>query len=212
MALLWKLTFCPPLTSPGSEPDLVLTFPRGGWGALLGVIEQDIDLGKREAGELKIELHVNEGLQLDRQDIPIPAGVLRKLVVSDHIRPPLGVIEVRQPERRDAFDAKELRCLDPAMTGNDLVLIADEDRIRETEALDASGNLLDLFLGVGASVFGVGTQVPDAHGLNGHMLHDSDPSFGVKVRRRQFVWRRVRGADMQSAPEPFGWGAAICSG
>src|SRR5215207_7579436 len=124
MALLWKLTFCPPLTSPGSEPDLVLTFGRGRWGALLGVIEQDVDFGKREAGELEIKLHVNEGLQLDRQDIAIPAGVLRKLVVGDDIGPSLGLVEMRQPERRDAFHAEELRCLDPAMTGNDLVLIA----------------------------------------------------------------------------------------
>jgi hypothetical protein len=51
---------------------------------------------------------------------------------------------VEQPRRRPAVNAEELRCLDAAMAGDDLVLIADEDRVGKAEALDTSGNLLDL--------------------------------------------------------------------
>ena len=170
----------------GQGRDLVLAFRRGAWGALFGVVQENVDFGEGEAGELDVELNVNEGLELDRQDIAVPAGVLRKLVVGDHIGAALRLGQVRQPERRDALNPEELCCLDPAMAGDDLVLIADEDRVGETEALDASGDLLDLLLGVGASVFGVGTQVPDAHGLNGHVRHDFLSRF------LGGVWRRDR--------------------
>jgi hypothetical protein len=91
------------------------------------------------------------------------------------------------------------------VTGNDLIFFADEDRVGETEALDASGNLLDLLFGVSASVSGVGTQVPDAHGLDGHVRHFFYPIFKVTSGRRG---RDEVAAHMQSAPEPIGWGAA----
>ena len=148
----------------GQGRDLVLAFRRGAWRALFGVVQENVDFGEGEAGELDVELNVNEGLELDRQDIAIPAGVLRKLVVGDHIGAALRLGQVRQPERQDALNPEELCCLDPAMAGDDLVLIADEDRVGETEALDASGDLLDLLLGVGASVFGVGRKFPTLMG------------------------------------------------
>jgi hypothetical protein len=49
---------------------------------------------REKAGELDVELNVNEGLELDRQDIAIPAGVLRKLVIGDHIGPALRLGQV----------------------------------------------------------------------------------------------------------------------
>ena len=101
----------------GQGRDLVLTFRWDAWRALFGVVQENVDFGEGEAGEFDVELHLNEGLEFDRQDIAIPAGVLRKLVVGDHIGAALGLGEVGQPERRDALDAKELCCLDPAMAG-----------------------------------------------------------------------------------------------
>jgi hypothetical protein len=58
--------------------------------ALLCLIEHEVDLGQREAGEFHVEVHLHEAIQLDRQHFAIPAGILRELVVRDDIGPALG--------------------------------------------------------------------------------------------------------------------------
>ena len=120
--------------------------PPGRLGSSPGVVEEEVDLGEREAGELDVELEIDEGLQLDREDIAVPAGVQRELVVGDHVGPALRRAQVGQPERRHALQAEQLGGLDPAVTGDDLVLIADQDRVGEAEALDASAICLICFL------------------------------------------------------------------
>jgi hypothetical protein len=42
--------------------------------------------------------------------------------------------------------SKRARSIDPAMTGNDIMIIVDQDRIGEAKASDAIGNLPDLLL------------------------------------------------------------------
>ena len=60
------------------------------------LVEHEVDLGEAEAGQLDIELEVDQRLQLDREDLLVPAGVERQLVVGEHIGAALGVGEVRQ--------------------------------------------------------------------------------------------------------------------
>ena len=74
---------------------------------------------------------------------------------------------------------------------------------------DASGDLLDLLLGVGASVFGVRAQVPDAHGLDGHVRHAFNPDFRWSLASRSSV-ATVRGAELK-APRSLTAGALVCS-
>jgi hypothetical protein len=62
------------------------------------------------------------------------------------------------------------------MAGDDLVRIADQDRIGEAEPPDAVGDLSDLFLGMRSGVPAVRTQPGDRHRLDGHGLHGSSPS------------------------------------
>jgi hypothetical protein len=58
--------------------------------ALLGVIDDKIDLGQREARELDIEVEVDQALELDREHFPVPTGIEGELVVGDHVGSPLG--------------------------------------------------------------------------------------------------------------------------
>ena len=71
--------------------------PAGLAGGLLGFLEKEIDLGGLEARQLDLEVEVDQGLQLDRQDLPVPAGLLGQSVVGKDVGPLLGLREVGQP-------------------------------------------------------------------------------------------------------------------
>src|SRR6202522_4467917 len=58
---------------------------------------------------------------------------------------PFSLIEMREPDRGDRLQPKQLRGFDPAVAGNDLAVVADQHRVGETEPLNAAGDLLDLF-------------------------------------------------------------------
>jgi hypothetical protein len=103
--------------------------------------------------------------------LAIPAVVQDELVVGEDVSPALRRIEVREANRRDALQAYELGCLDPAMSGDDLVIIADQHRIGEAELLNAIGNLPDLLLGMGTRIPCIGSQACDRQRFNDHGLH-----------------------------------------
>lgn len=126
-------------------------------------VEHKINLGGGEAGDLHIEFEIDKGLQFRREQLAIPAGVQDELVVGEDVSPALRRIEVGEANRRDALQAYELGCLDPAMSGDDLVIIADQHRIGEAELLDAVGDLPELLLRVGAGVSRVRSQACDRH-------------------------------------------------
>src|SRR6266852_5488277 len=119
------------------------------------LIEQQINLGEREAGDLHTEFEIDKGLQFDREHLAVPAGVQGELVVGDDIGPTLSCIEVGQAKRRNALYPEKLSSFDAAVPGDDLVIITDQDRVGETELLDAVGDLPDRLLGVGSGVFWV---------------------------------------------------------
>ena len=98
--------------------------------------------------------------------IAVPPGIEGKLVVGDDIGPPLRRIKVGEAQRRDALHPEQLGGFHPAVPGDDLVVIADQHRIREAEPVNAVGDLPDLLLGVGAGIAQIRLQAPDSHGLN----------------------------------------------
>jgi hypothetical protein len=53
---------------------------------------------------------------------------------------------VREADCRDGIEAKQPRCLNASVTGNDLAVIPNENRGVESIALDRAGDLLDLLL------------------------------------------------------------------
>src|SRR5438445_200345 len=79
------------------------------------------------------------GLQFDREQLAVPAGVQGKLVVGDDIGPALSRIEVGQAKRRNALHPEMLGSFDAAVPGDDLVIITDQDWVGEAELSDAVG-------------------------------------------------------------------------
>lgn len=66
------------------------------------VIEQQIELGGLEAGDLQleVEIHFGQGLEFDFQDLAVPAGEFGQAVVSDDIGAPLGRGEMTEHDGR----------------------------------------------------------------------------------------------------------------
>jgi hypothetical protein len=73
----------------------ILRFIDGVRIRIAGVIQHEVDLGQAETRDLHVEVQVDEALQLDRQDVTIPAGIKGKLVIGKHVRAALGLAEVR---------------------------------------------------------------------------------------------------------------------
>ena len=145
--------------------------PPAGAEECLRFVQQQIDFGKGEARDLNVEVDIDKGLQFDREQSAIPAGVQASLLSAMHVSSALRRIEVGQPNRRDALQAHEPGCLDSAMAGDDLVIIADQHRIGEAELLNAIGNLPDLLLGMGTRIPCIGSQACDRQRFNDHGLH-----------------------------------------
>src|SRR5262249_61515560 len=84
----------------GGQGDLILDVSRIVRRALARFVEHEVDFGGRETGELDIEIDVDEALQLDRQELSVPARVEGELVVGQHIGPPLARIQMSQDDGR----------------------------------------------------------------------------------------------------------------
>jgi hypothetical protein len=92
-------------------------------GSFSRLVERKIDLGEREASQSNVELQIDQRLQLNRQDLRIPAGVEGKLVVGQYIGPPLLGAEIRKLDRGDDGNAKFFRRPYPTMSGDNLAVV-----------------------------------------------------------------------------------------
>src|SRR5690606_5472911 len=119
---------------------------------LTGLFENEIDLSQTEPGEFDVELKIDQRLQLDGEDLLVPAGIQRELVVRENIGPPLCFGEMRQGQRGHALHAEKLGRLDSSVACDDLAITRDEHGIGEAEALDRGCDLLELFSGMGSRV------------------------------------------------------------
>ena len=125
--------------------------------SLASLIEREVNLRQRETRQRHIEFQVDERLQFDRENFRIPAGIQRKLVVGEHIGAPFLCAQVRKPDGRNGCQSQFLGRHQPSMAGDDLVMVADENRIRKAEPRDAVGDLAHLLLRVPTSVAGIGS-------------------------------------------------------
>jgi hypothetical protein len=101
---------------------------------------------------------IRQKLQLDPQDLRVPARLLGELVVGQDVGPALGLSEMGQLDDRDRLQAKHFGSLEPAMPGNDGALAIHQDRVGEAELADAVGDLADLLRAVGARVARIGPE------------------------------------------------------
>ena len=89
----------------------------------LPFVQEEVDLGRFEAGQLDFESEIDKLLQLDGQDFPVPAGFQRDLVVREDIGPLLRLAHVGNPDRGDSGQSEKLGCLQAAMAGKNLKVI-----------------------------------------------------------------------------------------
>jgi hypothetical protein len=126
------------------------------------VMQNGVDLGRVEAGQHEIKTLLLEQLgqlgELPCEDVAVPTGVLAELVVGDCEQALLRVGEPDGLDRRHHLQAEQLRCREPAMPGQDHVLLVDDDRLEIAGAPDARGDPLHLALGALAGVARVGLQ------------------------------------------------------
>ena len=112
----------------------------GGIGLRRLVVEpgdQDVDLGHLEAGDrdVEVEIELDQVLQLDRQDLAIPAGLLGELVVGEDVGALLRLAHVLEPDDRNGLMPERLGRGDAAMSGDDDAVLVDQDRVVEAERL-----------------------------------------------------------------------------
>ena len=79
------------------------------------------------------------------------------------------LVEVRQLHGWHVLDAEQLRRCYAAVTGDDLPLVVDEDRIAKAKSLDALGDLADLLLGVCSRIARVRSKRSDRAALDLHI-------------------------------------------
>jgi hypothetical protein len=143
-------------------------------------IQQQVDLGRREAGDLEVEVELQAGelLELERETRLVPAGVLGQPVVGQDEGAPLRITQVLQPHRRNLGDPEKLRGLDSGVAGNYRVPRIDQDGDVEAEPPDALGDLPDLLLRMGAGVARIRTEVVQRSVLDLEALLTLGPGCG----------------------------------
>ena len=95
-------------------------------------LEDHVDLAGGEAGERKVEIDVEhrQFAELELQEIEVPAGAERDLVVGEPERALLRLREMRQRDRRHLGHAERLRGEQPAVPGDDDTVRVDQDSPR----------------------------------------------------------------------------------
>jgi hypothetical protein len=73
---------------------------------------------------------------------------------------------MREAEGRNGIEAEFLGCHYPPVAGNDLVLVADQNRVGESKPGDAVGNLAYLFAGMLSGIAGIGSKETDRKHLD----------------------------------------------
>ena len=145
----------------GRDDDCVVSSIAAIGIGLARFVDHEVDFGEAEPGQLDIELEVDQRLQLDGEDLLVPPGIERELVVGQHVGAPLGLGEMRQRDGRHRLPFEQLGRFDPAVAGDDLAIVGDKHRVGEPEPLDRRGDLLDLLLGMRARVARIRTERGD---------------------------------------------------
>ena len=126
--------------------------------ACAGFADDDVGLADREAGQIEVILGLDQALQLDREQLLVPAGVQGKLVVGQDVGAFFGRGEVREAQAGHRRHADRSGGKHPAVAGDDAVAVIDQDRVGEPVPLDRFRDLLDLFFRVRPCVARIGLR------------------------------------------------------
>ena len=153
----------PEIAGPTYNPGFVIGRCRIIWAAgiasrFLGFLQTEIDIGGLEAGQLNLEVEIDQRLELDGENFPIPPRLLSQAIVREDVRTLRRLGEVGELHGRHHLKTEQFCGGDPSVSGDDPALSVDQDRITEAELLNAPGNLPDLFAGVSSCITRIGSK------------------------------------------------------
>ena len=127
---------------------------------IVGGLQYDIDLSRRKAGQREIEVDIDRAdlVQLKLEDLEVPAGIERDLVVGQPQRLLLGIAEPFEGNRRHLDKTELLGCSQTAMPGDQRVRLINEHWVRKPELADGLDQLFDLALGMGPRIARIGLE------------------------------------------------------
>ena len=130
-------------------------------------LDQLVDLSDRKArdADVEAEVSVHQLLQLEGEQLLVPAGVEGELIVGQHIGPLLGRRQMADAKAGRRRHAEFARRLGAAVPGENAIVAVDQHRVGEAEAADAFGDLADLFARMNSCVARPGPQFVDGDGF-----------------------------------------------
>src|SRR5450759_70770 len=115
-------------------------------------LQDQIDLRSFKTRWFAVEPNIDEALQLNRQDLWIPTSLFGQAVVGDDVGSLLGLIEVREANRRHRRYVEALGGFDASVPGDDVAIVIDQDRVVEAKSENGFSNLADLAFGMSPSI------------------------------------------------------------
>lgn len=109
-------------------------------------IDHEVDLGRIEAGELKVEPLDRQRLELERQQLLVPRRIERNPVVGEPIGTDLGGRQSSKDDSRHGSETKLERGRITTVAGDDDLLLVNEQRVGPAARADASCDRPNLFL------------------------------------------------------------------
>jgi hypothetical protein len=104
-------------------------------------VEQVRQLCIAEAKLRKIDVGVVELSQFERQEFQVPPGVKREFVVGDDVRAALFLTQSGQNDAGHFLELQLIRREHTTVPRDDLPALVNQHRVRESEVLDAVGDL-----------------------------------------------------------------------
>jgi len=114
-----------------------------------------------EAGEGRIKTVLLECRQFLGEQFVIPSGIQREFVIGEDVGALLNFGEVIENDHRHLGQTRPQRPAQPGVSGQDAGPGLDQDGIGESEFLNATSNLLDLFVRMSSGVAVVRNQLFD---------------------------------------------------
>jgi hypothetical protein len=161
------------------------------------------DLQLAEAGERQIEAEAAEITEFQSEQILVPAGVQRELVVGNDVCPLLRLAQTGKLDDRYGCHP-ELPCRQqPPVAGYDAVLAVDQDRVGEAELADRRGNLRDLRVRVRPGILSERDQSRGRAVINCERAKISLNVASRTRRRREILrWDRNLAVDIEALHFP----------
>ncbi len=118
---------------------------RGAFDAVVRIERENlIDLVGRETADFNRRIDENELVELEPQRLEVPFALLRQPVDRQPEKPSFAVVEMSDPDARQAIEAEKPHTLDDRLAVDNFVIRTNQDRLRIAEPGDGIGNLPDM--------------------------------------------------------------------